>query len=290
MSVREQLQEMGFPPARIEASIKNTSGSLEDAIGWLETNQIDYDKGVYAADAEEETVTGGVSVVGDTKTTNTSATPIDVDAAADAAAEAEVEQKKELTKEEKEAKLDELRAKAAIRKAENDKKDAAERKRNDEISKKSQKDNQAIKDEMERKAAIRDAQKKRKEAADDIAAKKRIKDLIEADKRARAAEKAGVKPTASPVAVPVSKPAAPRAAPTDSRMQFRVPGKPPIVKTFPVETKLQEVAEALSQDIGVQTGSLVFTTTFPTRKLTSADFGKTLKEADLINAAVIVSF
>lgn len=294
MSVREQLQEMGFPPARIEASIKNTSGSLEDAIGWLETNQIDYDKGVYAADAEEETVTGGVSVVGDTKT---DATPIDVDAAATtdaaAAAEAEVEAKKELSKEEKEAKLDELRAKAAIRKAENDKKDAAERKRNDEISKKSQRDNQAIKDEMERKAAIRDAQKKRKEAADDIAAKKRIKDLIEADKRARAAEKSGVKPAAAPVAVPVSKPAAaapPRAAPTDSRMQFRVPGQPPIIKTFPVATKLQEVAEALSQDIGVQAGSLVFTTTFPTRKLTSGDFGKTLKEADLINAAVIVSF
>ncbi|AOW03616.1 ubiquitin-related domain-containing protein [Yarrowia lipolytica] len=288
MSVREQLQEMGFPPARIEASIKNTSGSLEDAIGWLESNQIDYDKGVYAADAEEQTVTGGVSVVGDTKAPDASAAPIDVDAQ-EAAAEAEVE-KKPLSKEEKEAKLDELRAKAAIRKAENEKKDAAERKRNDEISKKSQKDNQAIKDEMERKTAIREAQKKRKEAADDIAAKKRIKDLIEADKRARAAEKTGTKPAPAPAPVPASKPAAPRAAPTDSRMQFRVPGQPPIVKTFPVETKLQAVAEALSQDIGVQAGSLVFTTTFPTRKLTNADFGKTLKEADLINAAVIVSF
>ncbi|KAG5361566.1 hypothetical protein CJU90_2955 [Yarrowia sp. C11] len=287
MSVREQLQEMGFPPARIEASIKNTSGSLEDAIGWLETNQIDYDKGVYAADTEE-TVTGGVAQVGNTKTDDTAAATADVDAQ-EAAAEAEIE-KKELSKEEKEAKLDELRAKAAIRKAENEKKDAAERRRNDEISKKSQKDNQAIKDEMERKAAIRDAQQKRKEAADDIAAKKRIKDLIEADKRARAAERAGTKPSPTPVAAPVSKPAAPRAAPTDSRLQFRVPGQPPIVKTFPVETKLQEVAEALSQDVGVQAGSLVFTTTFPTRKLTNADFGKSLKEADLINAAVIVSF
>ncbi|KAG5358112.1 hypothetical protein CJU89_4611 [Yarrowia sp. B02] len=281
MSVREQLQEMGFPVARIEASLKNTSGSLEDAIGWLEANQIDYDKGVYAADTEEA-VQGGVSALGE-KAAETEAAA----QAADAAEAAEIE-KKPLSKEEKEAKLDELRAKAAVRKAENEKKDAAERRRNDEISKKSQKDNQAIKDEMERKAAIRDAQKKRKEAADDIAAKKRIKDLIEADKRARAAEKAGTKP--APVAVPVSKPAAPRAAPTDSRMQFRVPGKPPIVKTFPVETKLQTVAEEVAQDVGTQAGSLVFTTTFPTRKLTSADFGKTLKEADLVNAAVMVSF
>lgn len=272
---------MGFAPSRIEASLKNTSGSLEDAITWLETNQIDYDKGVYKK--EEETVEGGTGVLG-----GTSDAPVAVgDDAPEVVAE---EEKKPLSQEERDAKLDELRAKAAIRKAENDKKDAAERKRNDEIQKKSQKDNQAIKDEMERKAAIRDAQKKRKEAADDIAAKKRIKDLIEADKRARLAEKSGVKPSPAPVAVPVSKPAFVRATPTDSRMQFRVPGQQPIIKTFPVETKLKEVVQTLASEIGVDAGSVVFTTTFPTRKLGKAEWEKSLKEVDLVNAAVIVSF
>lgn len=274
---------MGFPPARIEASIKNTSGSLEDAIGWLESNQIDYDKGVYATD-EPEVATGTTAAVG----TSGDAAAADA-SAAEPAAEA-ADEKKPLTDVEREAKLDELRAKAAIRKAEAEKKDAAERKRNDEIRKKSERDNADIKDEMERKAAIREAQKKRKEVADDVAAKKRIKDLIEADKRARAAEKSGVKPAPAPAAAPISKPVAPRAAPTDSRLQFRVPGQPPIIKTFPVDAKLQEAAEALAQDIGVSASKLVFTTTFPTRKLGQADFSKTLKEADLVNAAVMVSY
>jgi len=60
------------------------------------------------------------------------------------------------------------------------------------------------------------------------------------------------------------------------------------VKTFPAETTLFEVAQAVEgENGGIQVES--FTTTYPKKTFSgSVDFGKTLKEAGLTPSAVLI--
>lgn len=205
------------------------------------------------------------------------------------------EEIKPLTEEEKKEKLAELRQKAAERKALKEKNEAAERKANEKIRMKSTKEVQDIKEEMAKKEQIQIAAKKRQEKLDDIAAKQRIKEKIAADKEERRlkaekqkAEREGRAAPADPsiaAAQKASVPAAARAAPTESRLRLQTDGGN-VLKTFPVETTLFEVAAALEAE-GVIVSS--FTMTFPKKVFEGpVDFGKTLSEAGLVPSAVLI--
>ena len=59
-----------------------------------------------------------------------------------------------------------------------------------------------------------------------------------------------------------------------------------VMKTFPAETTLFEVAHAIAEENGVQATS--FTQNFPKKVWESTDFGMTLKEAGLAPSAALI--
>lgn len=162
---------------------------------------------------------------------------------------------------------------------------------------KSTADTQTIKEDLEKKERLKEAAAKRQEKINDAAAKKRIQEKIAADKEARRlkaeavkAEREGRAPPADPsiataqAATPASKP--PGAAHTEARLRLQIGGGN-VMKTFPADTTLFEVAQAVGGENGVQVES--FTSTYPKKVFTGGlDFGKTLKEAGLVPSAVLI--
>lgn len=199
-----------------------------------------------------------------------------------------------LTEEEKKAKLDELRAKLAAKRAGQSEQDKLDQKRNEEINRKKQKDQQEIKEELQRKEQIKEAQNRRKEKQDDIEAKQRIKAKIAADKEERRIKAEREKAQRAGQQVPMAEPSAPAAQPTapkpaasysEARLRLQTPNGT-VQKTFPVETTLFEVAQAVGQEIGIQVTS--FTQNFPKKVYDGQDFGQSLKEAGLVPSAALI--
>lgn len=164
------------------------------------------------------------------------------------------------------------------------------------IRMKSTQEIQHIKEELEKKERLKDAAKKRQEKADDIAAKKRIQEKIAADKEERRlkaeqqkAEREGRAPPPDPsLAAAASAPAAnrPAAAHTEARLRLQTSGGN-VMKTFPADTTLFEVAQALQSETGVAVVS--FTQTYPKKVFEGAlDFAKTLKEAGMVPSAALI--
>jgi hypothetical protein len=161
---------------------------------------------------------------------------------------------------------------------------------------KATKEVQDVKEELQKQEQIKAAAKKRKEKLEDIAAKKKIQDKILADKEARRlkaeqqrAEREGRAPPPDPslakaAAAPVT--ATPRAAAIEARLRLQTGGGV-VMRTFPVETTLFEVAEAIKGDHGGPVDS--FTMTFPKKTFSGVeDMSKTLKEAGLAPSAVLI--
>lgn len=137
---------------------------------------------------------------------------------------------------------------------------------------------------------MKEAAKRRKEKQEDLEARRRIMAKIAADKEERRlkaerekAERAGQAPPPQPAAPaattsgPVtSKPAS---AYTETRLRFQT-SKGNIMKTFPVDTTLFEVAAALNKDDGLEVQS--FTQNFPRKVFDAEYFGETLKELGLV--------
>lgn len=276
---------MGFAPGRIESALRNTNGDLEECIAWIEEHQAQFDEAVKKnSDGEntEQSVAAGES---------------NEEATEQVSVETAEAPKAPLSEEEKAAKLDILKEKARIRKEEQAKKDAEEKKRNEAILKKQTKETRKIVEEQQQKEAIKEAARRREQAKEDAMAKKRIKDLIEADKRARQEERArregkSVEPTSTTPVTSARTDAPPlsRATPTESKIRFRVQGASvnPFMKTFPVKTTLGGVAEDIATTIGAPASSIQFMTTFPTQTFTSDDFSATLEELKLVNTNLIV--
>jgi hypothetical protein len=229
-----------------------------------------------------------------------------------------------LTEEEKKARLEELRQKMAEKKAKQAIIDKEEQKKNEvhspspfptfasketntflllqKIRMKSTKEVQDIKEELAKNEQIKAAAKKRAEKAEDHAAKRRIQEKIAADKEARRlkaeSEKAareGRAPPPDPSLAAASASQASQASSsaagvkkevTEARLRLQTSAGV-VMKTFPVETTLFEVAQALESDPGVPVES--FTMTYPKKTFSgSVDFGKTLKEAGLVPSAVLI--
>jgi UBX domain-containing protein 1/4 len=153
------------------------------------------------------------------------------------------------------------------------------------------------KEELQRKEQIKEAARKRQDKLDDIEAKKRAKAAIEADKEARrkkaeadkAAREGRAPPSSAPAAAAAAAaPAAERAAVNHSEARLRLQtASGNILKTFPAETTLFEVAQAVEAETG--TPVECFSTTFPRKKYEgSVDFSKTLKEAGMTPSSVLL--
>jgi regulator of protease activity HflC (stomatin/prohibitin superfamily) len=167
---------------------------------------------------------------------------------------------------------------------------------------KSTKEVQDIKEKLAQQEQIKAAAAKRQEKLNDIAAKKRIQEKIAADKEARRlkaeaqkAEREGRAPPADPslaaaqaqAAVPSGSGSAPKKEVTEARLRLQTAAGV-VMKNFPVETTLFEVAQSLTtENGGMEVES--FTMTYPKKTFSgSVDFGKTLKEAGLVPSAVLI--
>ncbi|KAG9245045.1 ubiquitin-related domain-containing protein [Calycina marina] len=304
------LLDMGFEKERAEIAVKKTGG-LQGALQWLEDSQ---DKSI------EHITAAAKDDIADEDNPTIEPVPLEDGEVAQslvcddcgkrfrsvnqAQAHGErtshenfsesTEEIAPLTDAEKKEKLEELRRLAAERKAKQALVDKEEHKKNEKIRMKSTKDVQDIMENMAKKEQIKAAADKRKEKQADALAKQKIKDKIAADKEERRlkvekvkAEREG-RAVAEPVAAPapVASSSGPRPAATECRLRLQAPHGT-FQKTFPVDTTLFEVAQAVEAEGGAHIESL--TMTYPKKTFSgSVDFGKTLKEAGLVPSAVLI--
>merc|ERR1712225_160653 len=294
------LLDMGFDKERAELALKKT-GSLNPALQWLEDNQDKSWEDITAASADDET--------------NPSIEPAPLkDGEVAQSLVCEICQKKFRSVAQAEAhgertghdqfaeSTEEIaplteEAKKALKAIQ----DREEAKANEKIRMKSTKEVQDAKENLAKQEQIKAAAKKRQEKVDDLAAKRRIQEKIAADKEARRlkaeaqkAEREGRAPPPDPTLAAAasaqassSGSSAPKKEVTEARLRLQT-ATGVVMKTFPVETTLFEVAQALEGENG---GAPVesFTMTYPKKTFSGGvDFSKTLKEAGLAPSAVLI--
>jgi len=197
-----------------------------------------------------------------------------------------------LTDEEKQAKLAELREKLAAKKAVLSEQDKIDQKRNEQINRKKTKETEDLKEQLRVKEQIKEAEKKRREKQADIEAKKRIQAKIAADKEERRLKAEREKAARAGIAVPVAEAPAPAPAPPkpasdykETRLRLQTTAGN-IMKTFPVETTLFEVAAAVGEETGRDVES--FTQNFPRKVFSQEYFGESLKDLKLVPSASLI--
>lgn len=301
----EQLVDMGFDKERAEIALKK-SGGLSSAIDWLDVNS---SKSIDELKAESQPATS--SVVPDPAEDARSLVCNICQKKFRSTAQAEFHASKTehqdfsesteeiapLTEEEKTAKLAALKEKLALKRQGETDQATIDRKRNEEINRKKTKETQDIKEQLKMKEALKEADKKKAEKAADIEAKKRIQAKIATDKEDRRlrterekAQRAGQAvplppaPVAAPIisTAPTSKPASEY---TETRLRLQT-ANGNVMKTFPVNTTLFEVAAALNEESGMEVES--FTQTFPRKVFDNEYFGESLKDLKLVPSASLI--
>lgn len=293
------LVDMGFDKEKSELALKK-SGNLTAAIDWLDKNA---DKSIEELkDAEDDNPALEAGEQARSMVCNDCGKKFRGMSQAQFHAEKSghddfaesAEELAPLTEEEKAARLQELREKLAAKRAGQAQEDKAAQLRNEQIRKKHTRENDDVKEELRKKEQIKEQKQKKQEKLDEAAAKKRIKDQIEADKRARKAKADEEKAMrANPDAYNPGAAAAPAAAAapkvtanhSEARLRLQTESGN-VMKTFPAETTLFEVAHALAQESGVQ--ATTFTQNFPKKVWDQGDFGMTLKEAGLAPSAALI--
>ncbi|KAI4130601.1 MAG: hypothetical protein LQ338_001673 [Usnochroma carphineum] len=309
----DTLLEMGFDKPKAELAVKE-SGGLQGALEWLEANQ---DKSyeeivatpVVAANADDDPNAEPAALQPGEEARSLVCNECGKKFRSQAQAEFHAsktqhvdfaesqEEIAPLTEEERKAKLEELRQKLAEKRAGMSDQEKIDKKRNEEIRRKSTKETQDIKEELKKKEQLKEAAAKRKEKEDEIAAKARIKAKIAADKEERRlkaerekAEREGRTAPATATASPApttsgpveSKPAS---AYTEARLRLQT-NAGNLQKVFPVTTTLFEVAAAVTQETGSEVQS--FTQNFPKKTFDAVDFGASLKELGLVPSASLI--
>ncbi|KAL2146208.1 hypothetical protein VTI28DRAFT_4787 [Corynascus sepedonium] len=307
----DMLLEMGFEQARAELAVKKTGG-LQQALNWLEENQDKPLEELQASQAtggaEEGEEEGAASIPAGATASSLVCNECgkkfrNRDLASFHASKTDhtdfsesTEEIAPLTEEEKKAKLEELRQKLKEKRANQSVLEKEEAKRNEQIRQKATRESQDAKEALQRKEQIKEAAKKRQEKLEEMEAKKRIKARIEADKleRKRREEDAKAMREGKPLPSQTTAPAAPAApAPSASgssaataRLRLQTKNGN-LVKSYPSETTLFEVAQQIEAEVG--TPVLRFSLTFPKKTFEAGvDFGQTLAEAGLAPSAVLV--
>ncbi|KDN42782.1 hypothetical protein RSAG8_06536, partial [Rhizoctonia solani AG-8 WAC10335] len=219
--------------------------------------------------------------------------------------EESTEEIKPLTEEEKKQKLAELRQRMEEKRAAKAAEEAKEARANELIRRKGGQDIGSIKEDLQLKEAEKEARQRKQDKVDDAKAKAAVRAQIEADKKVRAEKAAKEKalregreyqqPPVSGVGGATStSAAAPGAKSSESpttRLQIRLAsGGAPLTTTLTSDSTLHEVALFVeSQNPAISSQNVTFSTTFPRKVFSRADFTRTLKELDLVPSAVLMA-
>merc|ERR1711964_323653 len=285
------LLDMGFDKERAELALKKT-GSLNPALQWLEDNQDKSWEDITAASADDETNPSiEPAPLKDGEVAQSLVCEIcqkKFRSVAQAEAHGErtghdqfaesTEEIAPLTEEEKKAKLAELKEKAAAKKALKAIQDREEAKANEKIRMKSTKEVQDAKENLAKQEQIKAAEKE---------ARRLKAEAQKAEREGRAPPPDPTLAAAASAQASSSGISAPKKEVTEARLRLQT-ATGVVMKTFPVETTLFEVAQALEGENG---GAPVesFTMTYPKKTFSGGvDFSKTLKEAGLAPSAVLI--
>ncbi|KAG9792261.1 hypothetical protein ABEF95_016119 [Exophiala dermatitidis] len=298
----DQLVMMGFDKERSQMALKK-SGGLADAIDWLDTNSSKSieelkaeDEATAQAKAAQEAEEAKSLVCNECskKFRGTAQAEFHASKSGHTDFSESTEEVAPLTEEEKKAKLAELREKLAAKRAVQAEQDKIDQKRNEQINRKKTKETEDLKEQLRIKEQLKEAEKKKRERQEEIEAKKRIQAKIAADKEERRLkaerEKAARAGTALPVpaeSTPTASPSAPKPASEYKETRLRLQTSAGnILKTFPVETTLFEVAAAVGEETGRDVES--FTQNFPRKVFGQEYFGESLKDLKLVPSASLI--
>ena len=199
-----------------------------------------------------------------------------------------------MTEEEKVARLAELREKLAAKRAVQSEQDKIDQKRNEQIGRKKTKETEDLKEQLKVKEQLKDAEKAKQEKQAEIEAKKRIQAKIAADKEERRlkaerekAQRAGqpLPVAAEPVVAATPTQSKPASEYKETRLRLQT-ANGNVMKTFPVDTTLFEVAAAVGDEIGRDIES--FTQNFPRKVFGQEFFGESLKDLKLVPSASLI--
>jgi len=303
----EQLIEFGFDEQKAKLALKK-AGGLQQALDWLDKNGgKSYEELVEEDKVALEDEPPALKIGEEAKSLVCNICSKKFRSVAQAewhASKTEhqdfsesTEEIKPLTEEEKKVKLEELRAKMQAKKAVLSEADKAEKRQNEAIRKKNTQEGSDAKERLAQQEQIKEAAKKRQEKKADVEARKKILVQIEADKADRK-RKADMEKAARAGGTPISNvhvempaavqaPAAPKTAQDykETRLRLQTPGGT-VVKSFPVETTLFEVAHAIKEENGTEVTS--FMQAYPKKVFDASDFGQTLKEAGMVPSAALI--
>lgn len=303
----DMLIDMGFDKDKAELAVKKTGG-LQGAIDWLEKNQDKTVEEINAETADDAEAQVDVSAIegGEAKSLvcnecgkkfrNTAQAEFHASKTEHTDFAESTDEIAPLTEEEKKQRLEELRAKLAAKRAGQAEQDKLDRKANENIRRKATSESQDIKEELQKKEQIKEAAKKRAEKKADADAHKAVLAKLEADKAERKrkaelekAQRAGQAPPPEPAAAPIQAPKS-SAGHTEARLRLQVEGAKPLMKTYPAETTLFEVAAAVEQEAlgGVEGSVSGFQMNFPKKTFERSDFGMTVKEAGWVPSAALI--
>lgn len=217
---KETLEAMGFAPEDIENAIKNTDGSVEQAIDWLDAHQ---------------------------------------DGGANSQATESTERKEEEPKGSLDERLKLLQERAAKAREEQKKRELQDRRNLMAINKRSQAEAEEAKRDLQYKQAQRDAALRRKEAKADRAYRDQLRKQIEQDRLEREAKERELRKSATPTAAPAA-PAAPKPQATGAvRMRVRH-GQSTITKSLDASTPVSTLGSEIADELGITESFVLQTT------------------------------
>ncbi|KAK2753352.1 hypothetical protein FQN55_003481 [Onygenales sp. PD_40] len=299
----EQLIEMGFDPDRAKIAVSKTGGLLP-AIEWLDANSdksLDEIQATTTQPATDDTdeppalQPGEVPrslVCGDCgkKFRSQGQAEFHASKTEHVNFSESTEEIAPLTEEEKAARLVELKKKLDVKRAQHAEEEKAERKRNEQIRRKSTKETMDLKEDLQKKQRLKEIAQKKREKQEAIEEKERVRAMIEADKIARRekaerekAEREGraISPVRAPP-VPTPTPPAPEPVSTKTEVTLRLLGAGiTFDEQFPVDTKLAVVADAFKKKSGMEVNTL-------TRRLSRQTFDTTLFDKTIKDVGISV--
>ncbi|KXN67455.1 hypothetical protein CONCODRAFT_10464 [Conidiobolus coronatus NRRL 28638] len=299
----ETLVSMGFPKENVEQALKATrNAGLQPAIDWLvahpdgasaeELNSIQNED--TSATSEDQVANSLVCQDCGKQLRDTNAAEVHAAKTGHVNFGESIEAVKQLTPEEKAARLEALKVELDKRKRERLEREKQEEKEREKVRRASGREITDAKAKFEEQEMKKLAELKKKEKDEEKLAKKKILEQIEADKKERLRKREEAKQLAAgiaPTVQPAPKPVALRVNAqnhTQARIQIKQQTGANIVNTFEADALLSDIYEYVSSQTGIPSEEFSLSMAFPRKVLDGDSKSQTLKDLGLVPSASLM--